>query len=1120
MRIANNLPALTAFKSLNATNQNLQKTINALSTGLRINSASDDAAGFAISEKMRSQLSGLNLAARNSQDGISLLQTADGALGEVNSMLQRMRELAVQASNDSLTSNDRQYLQLEIDELKDQIDRIANTTQFNKKRILDGSSGAIWSSSDLNIKAKINGGLTYIDEFGQKVSAEGNYRIVVNAEGGRAQVQKSNIMLIKHKNVTMDRTINNSAGVNGISVNDLPAGYYSLNGEPPTEARAFATGAYGIGLNELDESLSATVTNSLLLSNASILFEVTDADSESGNITVRASANILKTDGTNDFVTMEGITLKEGAYNDLSSVLKVGLDGADADEPDGAFELQLLGGAAGNFKVGDKFVYNLNVAEGVEGADRVVRIENEINPSWPGAWEETEQVFKTNQFQGVEPINSSAKVLFLIDFSGSMGRPITTVRDNIRNFINEIKSKSGGATDVQIGIATYVDGLQRRTFSDGTYWTSDIGKVTSLLSFAPRGGDVDAYKSIREAVASTEYGMSDVGGRYMVLITDTCQEYSDRFPIGAPRYTTSEFEDLKQDVIKDLQDNGIMFSAVRPETLDWEEAYYAAEDDQAMRDFDEIISGTGGVAMNQRDVSNWGRELVSKLGDHIGEDVMSMVGGVPLYKFVQFEPLFPDSSSSSRTITISKDGVTTEVEILPTDTFKTLGEKIDAVLGSMTSLEITVGEDEDFLSIKTLLEDGSKIKFGGDREFLNTLGMRSSFEQKFSLNASEVKSKNVHFRQYYIDPKSGHVYDSDIVMTTDDDIEIEEWGAYSKFEAAYVGQIPKEDVKLRDINKFWNSQGVFMLDSPQTLTITQGDGQSTSVTLYASDTIADVRNKLNDAIGYDLGQIRHTDANNFVSYVREGEALSYGEEAVEGTMLIRSAIPGKVGELYFSGDEDLLNALGLNTIQESEEATFTASIYDAHTGIPAGVNVKASGNVFREILPNVDVEFDPMAGFFASWDEKTRRFVTTHKDSYEVVLHLKNSGTVFQVGANEGEDFIIQLGDSSTDALGISNVNLLTRETASRAISALDAAITKVSSQRAKIGSYENALEYTMENLTTTSANLTNAESRIRDADMSLMMMKFVKYQILNQSGTSMLAQANQLPQSIMSLLQ
>ena len=138
VRIANNISALTALNSLSDTNNKLQSVIKALSTGLRINSASDDAAGFAISEKMRSQTYGLNVALRNSQDGISFLQTAEGALEQTNSMLQRMRELAVQASNDSLTSNDRQYLQTEIDELKDQIDRISDTTQFNKKRLLDG----------------------------------------------------------------------------------------------------------------------------------------------------------------------------------------------------------------------------------------------------------------------------------------------------------------------------------------------------------------------------------------------------------------------------------------------------------------------------------------------------------------------------------------------------------------------------------------------------------------------------------------------------------------------------------------------------------------------------------------------------------------------------------------------------------------------------------------------------------------------------------------------------------------------------------------------------------------------------------------------------------------------
>ena len=172
MRIMNNFPALTAFTALNSTNKSLQKTIKSLSTGLRINSASDDAAGFAVSEKMRSQIRGLDVALRNSQDGISLLQTAEGALSQMNDMLQRMRDLSIQASNDSLTSNDRQYIQLEIDQLKDEINRIAGTTQFNKKRILDGSSGALWASSDPGVRARINGGLTYTDKFGQKVSSE------------------------------------------------------------------------------------------------------------------------------------------------------------------------------------------------------------------------------------------------------------------------------------------------------------------------------------------------------------------------------------------------------------------------------------------------------------------------------------------------------------------------------------------------------------------------------------------------------------------------------------------------------------------------------------------------------------------------------------------------------------------------------------------------------------------------------------------------------------------------------------------------------------------------------------------------------------------------------------
>ena len=120
MRILHNIPALQSYNALTKTNNSLSKSIERLSTGLRINGAADDAAGLAISEKMRAQISGLNQATSNAQDGISMIQTAEGALGETHSMLQRMRELAVQAANDTLTQEDRSYIQEEIDQLKEE----------------------------------------------------------------------------------------------------------------------------------------------------------------------------------------------------------------------------------------------------------------------------------------------------------------------------------------------------------------------------------------------------------------------------------------------------------------------------------------------------------------------------------------------------------------------------------------------------------------------------------------------------------------------------------------------------------------------------------------------------------------------------------------------------------------------------------------------------------------------------------------------------------------------------------------------------------------------------------------------------------------------------------------
>src|SRR5699024_7438247 len=138
MIINHNISALNTHRQLGANNNNVQGSLEKLSSGLKINRAGDDAAGLAISEKMRGQSRGLDMASKNAQDGISLIQTAEGALNETHDILQRMRELAVQSANDTNTDKDREELNKELSALKEEITRIADNTEFNTQNLLGG----------------------------------------------------------------------------------------------------------------------------------------------------------------------------------------------------------------------------------------------------------------------------------------------------------------------------------------------------------------------------------------------------------------------------------------------------------------------------------------------------------------------------------------------------------------------------------------------------------------------------------------------------------------------------------------------------------------------------------------------------------------------------------------------------------------------------------------------------------------------------------------------------------------------------------------------------------------------------------------------------------------------
>ncbi|MBC3888626.1 hypothetical protein GH810_09925 [Acetobacterium paludosum] len=164
MRINHNIAALNTYNKLAANTAATSKSLEKLSSGLKINKAGDDAAGLAISEKMRGQISGLDTASNNANDGISLIQTAEGALSETHSILQRMRELAVQSSNDTNTTSDRKEIQKEIDQLTSETDRISTDTEFNTQKLLNGdkatkvntnSYAGITSSADVSVDASV-----------------------------------------------------------------------------------------------------------------------------------------------------------------------------------------------------------------------------------------------------------------------------------------------------------------------------------------------------------------------------------------------------------------------------------------------------------------------------------------------------------------------------------------------------------------------------------------------------------------------------------------------------------------------------------------------------------------------------------------------------------------------------------------------------------------------------------------------------------------------------------------------------------------------------------------------------------------------------------------------------
>ncbi len=352
MRINHNISAINTNRLLASNNKSTSKSLEKLSSGLAVNRAGDNAAGLAISEKMRGQIRGLNQATSNANDGISLIQTAEGGLNETHAILQRMRELAVQSANDTNTDSDRKEIQKEVDQLTKEITRIATDTEFNTKKLLDGNMAATLTESDANMDASV--------AAGSNLTASGKYTVNYKAVAGHIA---STLTSVTVTDPTGDPTTDGTYTHDGTGWKDAGGhdastaiGKLTINGTPQKGATITVSGT----------GTAATFTNSAA---EDAQFEITGVTGPNGESISKSAFNVKATAAGN----AGGITTGNGSLEvtvDTSKALTFHI---------GANEGQNTRLTVQSMKAEDLGVSNIDLTSQATSDAAITTIDNAIN---------------------------------------------------------------------------------------------------------------------------------------------------------------------------------------------------------------------------------------------------------------------------------------------------------------------------------------------------------------------------------------------------------------------------------------------------------------------------------------------------------------------------------------------------------------------------------------------------------------------------------------------------------------------------------------------------------------------------------------------------------------------
>jgi flagellin len=1087
--INTNIKSLMAQDSLTINNRSLTQSMQRLSTGLKINSAADDAAGLGISTRMDAQVRGLNMAIKNANDTISMVQTAEGAMQEVTSILQRMRELSVQSASDTNGSVDRAYLQAEVSQLSSEIDRISNTTQWNSMNILDGS----YKNKLFQIGA--NQGQTIglsIGSMNSKVLGVASSQTgVIN--GADTGVEISGAMA---KGVQADDTVvrlkfeksDTYTFTLADSVTGLPAAGVSAKVLDLNSANSRQDFIDELNLNLQKSAVDTKIVGSSTTWNANVdLTNPDNYESVKFTIAVDGGTPAKAIDLRSRLLATAGVTATAVTGAQVATAMQTELQAA--------FDTSItVTQAAGVFTVTDAQGRSIEISQGAgDGAlfgtdaanDGALSIDAQMQNTISAAWDGNDIVV-TNSSGGKLTVAGyvaagSSKVIFDTVSDGQAGQdydPVALVGANTSAATQAFAAKVEASQISMVfsdRIGDGTDALYKFKLTDGAgHAYADLSAGLNVKSSATAADIVAAVKTALgtgvaaladESIDVTDFQVSFVGNTLSITNTEGVALAVEDFSSTAGGMTVTPNNELGATTY--LASQNAYYSTARwaVNSADLGGNFSAATDEGKFNVYVDGIKSTAGIAMTFDGTTD--NATLSSLATSLQAKLRALTDvKIPGSDAVQSLAAVTVTADADTGSLLIRDDKGREITISPLSTNDAPG--VVFVNPSVTATR----NDGKTVRVDSGIAQGDAY---AATQVTMTLNMaKADFD--FSLNGMFLADATSTAAAATVTWDSTQPFAGSTMQTKLDAL-------MTKLNSAHGSNVFEYSVSGNSITFLQRDGGPIEIGEFETgtgydglkATLTPAAGQGTegvmqvykaNATAYAEGTTATTTSAVLQLTGDDVISLSISDGAN--TYVLSDTAVDVGNLASA------QALSNKLNDV-----------LGGSTIRASMDVDGNISFTDT-TGGTIALTV-----------------FNSSRGLSATWSPEAGQ-----GDDLAISGSYQGSASVATPS--------LSVGGGST---AVSQISVLTQDGASKAMAVIDNALTYVNAERAKLGAVENRLTHTIDNLTNIVTNTQASKSRITDTDYAQETSKLARAQIIQQAATAMLAQANQAPQSVLALL-